>query len=102
MMNQPEGTRTMGLPPKKHTLEDVPEAIIVAEIVKSGDKLILPESCSLTQAKALIERRMQYEEETVIIDMTYDVFPWDGAHAFAKVLTNKYGWAPGEGPPYFF
>ena len=93
----------MGIPKvREHTLEDLPEAVIVAEIVKSGDKLILPEACTLTQAKSLIERRMQYEEETVVIDMTYDVFPWDGAHAFAKVLTNKYGWAPAEATRSFF
>ena len=87
---------------KPHTLEDVPEAVIVADIVHTGDKLILPEACSLTQAKSLIERRMQYEQESVIIDMTYDVFPWDGAHAFAKVLTDKYGWAPAEATKGFF
>lgn len=90
------------MPTPKHTLENVPEAVIVAEIVKSGDKLILPEACSLTQAKSLIERRMQYEEESVVIDMSYDVFPWDGANAFAKVLTAKYGWAPAEATKGFF
>lgn len=93
----------MPTPAKKpHTLEDVPEAVIVADIIHTGDKLILPEACSLSQAKNLIERRMTYEQEDVCIDQTFDVFPWDGAHAFAKVLTNKYGWAPAEATRSFF
>lgn len=81
---------------------EVPEAVIVAEIIHSGDKLILPESCSLKQAKNLIERRMDYEQETVELSRVFDVFPWDGAHAFAEVLTAKYGWAPAEATPSFW
>lgn len=81
---------------------EVPEAVIVAEIVHSGDKMILPESCSLKQALNLIERRMAYEQETVSLSQTFDVFPWDGAHAFAEVLTAKYGWAPAEATPGFW
>lgn len=89
---------------KLATLEKaaLPEAVIVAEIVHTGDKLILPEACSLKQAKNLIERRMAYEEETVDMSQTFDVFPWDGAHAFAAVLTRKYGWAPAEATPSFW
>ena len=87
-----------------NTLKDaeVPEAVIVAEIVHTGDKLILPEQCSLKQARNLIERRMKYEEETVSLSATFDVFPWDGANAFAEVLTRKYGWAPAEATPSFW
>jgi len=80
----------------------VPEAVIVAQIEKKGEKLIVPEGISLQQAKDLIERRMAYEEEDVDISRTYDVFPWDGAVALSAVLAEKYGWAQAVPTPGFF
>jgi transitional endoplasmic reticulum ATPase len=80
----------------------IPEAVIVAEVVKSGEKLIIPENCSLTQARDLIERRMEYEQEVVSLQDSFDVFPWDGAVAFDAVLTDVYGWSPAESTPGFW
>jgi transitional endoplasmic reticulum ATPase len=87
---------------KGKTLDEAAEPIINAEIVKTGDKLIVPEGVSLRQAKALIERRMSYEEEEVSLSESFDVFPWDGAHAFDKVLTAVYGWTPAEAQKSFW
>jgi len=87
---------------KGKTLDEAAEPIINAEIVKTGDKLIVPEGVSLRQARDLIERRMSYEEEEVSLSESFDVFPWDGAHAFDKVLTAVYGWTPAEAQKSFW
>ena len=84
------------------TLANAKEPIIETEIVHKGEKLILPEGVSLTQAKRLIESRMEYENETVSLSETFDVFPWDGAHALDKVLNKQYGWAAAKPTPGFW
>lgn len=84
------------------TLMNAKEPIVEAEIVHTGDKLILPHGVSLQQAKGLIERRMAYEDEVVQLNETFDVFPWDGAHALNEVLTAMYGWAPATATPGFW
>lgn len=78
------------------TLDKAKEAIVVAEIVHAGEKLILPEGVSLPQARDLITRRMEYEEEDVDMSETFDVFPWDGAAALDTVLKRIYGWSPAQ------
>lgn len=85
-----------------HSLDKAVEAVVVAEIVHQGEKLILPDGVSLTQAMSLIERRMAYEEETIEMSESFDVFPWDGANAFDIVLTRKYGWSPAQATPSFW
>lgn len=84
------------------TLQNAKEPIVEAEIVHTGEKLILPEGVSLTQAKKLIESRIEYEEETIGMSETFDVFPWDGAHALDKVLAAQYGWAAAKPTPGFW
>lgn len=70
---------------------------VVADIVKLGDKMIIPEGMSAKQALALLERRIAFEEEEVVIQDTFDIFPWDGAVVLAEVFKEKYGWVPAEG-----
>lgn len=84
------------------TLNEQPVAISVAEIVRHGEKLILPEGMSLKQASDLIKRRFEYEQEETAFTEAYDVAPWDGAHALAEVLIQKFGWAPATSTPGFF
>lgn len=79
-----------------------PEITAVAEIQHFGEKLILPEGMSMDQAIDLIQRRKKYLEETVVIDETFDVFPWDGANALANTLIRRYGWVPAEATRSFF
>jgi transitional endoplasmic reticulum ATPase len=69
----------------------------VAEIVKYGDKITLPEKMSLPDAIKVITRRMEYEEETTQVVETFDAFPWDGAYSFDLVLQDMYGWVPQRG-----
>ena len=81
------------------TLDEAKEAIVVAEIVHAGEKLILPEGVSLPQARDLITRRMEYEEEDVDMSETFDVFPSDKRSANVRQILGRPGevWAPESG-----
>lgn len=78
------------------TLNDAVEIKAVAQVVRYGDKLILPEKMKIPEAIDLLERRMKYEQEEVAVHETFLAFPQDGAYAMDKVLTEKFGWTPGE------
>ncbi len=83
-------------------LSEAAKQVAVAEIVRMGEKLMLPEGMSLEMAIDLLERRKEYEGEETVFDETYDVFPLDGAHALDAVLVKKFGWAPATATPGFF
>ena len=78
---------------------DAKKEVHVAEIVRHGDKLIIPDKLSLAGAIDLIHRRMKYEEETVELSETFNAFPWDGAMALESVLVRMFGWAPSNTVP---
>lgn len=84
------------------TLQKEAQVVAVTEIVRHGEKLILPENMTLRQAQDLLERRAEYEKEVTAFSESYDVLPYDGAHALAQVLINKFGWAPATSTPGFF
>lgn len=84
------------------SLSDAAKKTIVAQIVQTGEKMILPEGVSLEEAKDLIERRIAFESEKAVISETFDVFPWDGAYSLNKVLNEQYGWAQAIATPGFF
>lgn len=84
------------------TLSEVQDRVVVAEIVNQGDKLILPENCSLDEAIALIERRKKFMTETVSMSQSFEVSPLDGAHALDRVLTSRYGWTDVGPTPGFW
>jgi transitional endoplasmic reticulum ATPase len=75
---------------------------VVAGIVRTKEQLQIPEGMTLLQAKKLIEARIVYEDQTTTIRRTYNVFPWDGAHALMRVLEQKYGWAQSIPTPGFW
>ncbi len=84
------------------TLAKAGPTVNVAEIVHHGEKLILPEGLSISGAIKLLERRQQYLEEDTKLSESFNVFPWDGAHALNVVLENRYGWSPAVPTPGFF
>jgi transitional endoplasmic reticulum ATPase len=67
----------------------------VAEIVRHGEKLIIPELLSIEGAINLLHRRMEYEEMEVDLTEKFDVFPFDGAYGLSQVIQNRYGWQEG-------
>ena len=74
----------------------------VAEIVRHGEKLVLPEQMTLEDALTLIKRRMEYDNRPIEMQETFDVFPLDGACALDAVLQRRYGWAPATSTPGFY
>ena len=84
------------------TLEQNEKQVHVADIVRHGEKLIVPDGMKLGDVLDLVKRRMTFEEEEVVVRRTYNVFPWDGAHALMLALTERYGWAAAEATPGFF
>lgn len=84
------------------TLSEQAKTVDVAEIVRHGEKLILPSGMSLDGALDLIERRRKYENEVTEFSEQFGVMPWDGANALNEVLRAKYGWAQATATPSFF
>lgn len=84
------------------TLEQAGPKVHVADIVHHGEKMILPEGMSLDDGIDLLMRRKKYLTEKVVLSDTFDVFPWDGAHALDRVLARRYGWTTQEPTPGFF
>lgn len=78
---------------------DPKKEVHVADVIKHGDKLIIPENMNYPAAIKLINRRMKFEEETVELNETFNAFPWDGAYALERVLVEMFGWAPSETKP---
>lgn len=83
------------------TLSDVKQ-VAVAEIVRHGEKLTLPETMGYDDAIDLLQRRKEFENQKTEFSETYDVFPLDGAHALDAVLIAKLGWAPAVATPGWF
>lgn len=84
------------------TLKDAGESAVRADIVYSGEKLILPVGMSIKDATKLLAEREKYLETEVNINENFDVFPWDGAAALEAVLDAKYGWAQAVATPGFW
>lgn len=84
------------------TLNEAAPAVMVAEVVRSGEQLQIPTGMTLPQAITLIKQRMEFEDTDVAISDSFDVFPQDGAVAFDNVLQRIYGWAPAIAVPGMF
>jgi transitional endoplasmic reticulum ATPase len=76
--------------------------IPAADVVRQGEKIILPDLMSTDDAMAVLILHKKYEEEEVRIVETFDAFPYDGACAFDNVLTRTYGFAPAVARETFF
>jgi len=88
--------------PRGTTLANAGPVAHVAEIVYHGSQLILPEGMSIPDAMQLLESRQKFLETTVRMSESFDVFPYDGANAIDRVLTEKFGWAAATATPGFF
>lgn len=67
-----------------------------------GNKIILPEGMSLDDGIQWLVRKKENEEKIVIVDETIDCFPLEGAYAFFKVLSEKFGFTTLADTPGFF
>lgn len=76
--------------------------IKLAEVVREGEKIILPTKMTNSEAIAHLQRLIKQDEEVVTPSQTFDAFPWDGAHALTLALNNLFGWYSLEKTPGFF
>lgn len=86
---------------KVPTEKPVPH-VAVADVVRHGDKLILPERMSIDDAITMLQRQKKYDEETIILTREVACFPWDGALAMTNAMKDMFGWVNAEPTKGFF
>lgn len=96
-MTTEQGQTLAEMGAKKKTIHDV------VDVIRHGDKLIIPATLTLERADAALHARMEYEAQEVSIHAPIEApFPFEGAYALYEVLTDRFGWANGIPTPGFF
>lgn len=72
------------------------EAVHIAEVVRHGEKIILPTGMKTKDAITSLQRQLKYDEEVVALNFEFDYFVYDGAYALAQVMKARYGFVFGE------
>lgn len=62
-----------------------------ADVVRHGEKLIVPEKLPLASAVDVLQRKIREEEQVVSVNENIVAFPWEGALAFKKALEEMFG-----------
>lgn len=62
-------------------------------VVRTGDKLIIPEGANLPDVIASLQRQHREDEQVVAISVKLPVSPWDGAHALVTAIRERLGHA---------
>ncbi len=63
------------------------------DIVRSGTKIILPEGMGYDDARKWLKRKEESEEQQVNFNASMKAYPFDGAYAMYKAITNLFGFA---------
>lgn len=80
----------------------VSKPVVLAEIVRMGQQIVLPEGMGYPTAIDVLNRQMTYEEEQTKISEVFDGFVWDAAYAFTKAMTNLFGFPMQEAKVHEF
>lgn len=72
------------------------------EIVRKGEQIIVPPTISLKDARTWLERQEKAEEQPFAVHETINAFPLEGALAFAKAVSRKYGFSQMVPTPGWF
>lgn len=72
------------------------------DVVHQGDQIILPKGMSLKAARVWLERKEVEQEQEIAIDEIIEAYPLEGAFAFAKAISKKYGFSALVPTPGFF
>lgn len=75
---------------------------IVAEVERAGEKILIPEEVSLSDAIETLIRKQNEEEQAVGFSHEFDAFVWEGAYALANALDARFGWFRGMTTPGSF
>jgi transitional endoplasmic reticulum ATPase len=80
----------------------------VAEVIRSGDKVILPEDADIPDIIKVLQRKHDEENQKIRVNTEVEVPPWDGARALNKAMEEELGvvvqnetfsWLTGRVPP---
>lgn len=74
----------------------MPPQVHVADVVRHGEKIILPTGMKTADAIDSLKRQLRYDEERVQMSFEFDYFIWDGAYALSQVMQQRYGFVFGE------
>lgn len=85
---------------KKNNEEE--EVVHVAEIVRHGDKLVLPERLEPHDAITVLRNYIEHQEKITQFSETLDCFIWDGAIALWKAANELFGFATPVPTPGFW
>lgn len=72
---------------------DIDPDTYTAEVVRTGDKIILPEGAILSDVIKVLTKQDESEKQTVGVNTTINAAPWDGAIALHKAITEELGLA---------
>lgn len=70
---------------------DVDPEVFAAEVVRKGDKIILPENAHIPEIIEALTRDYEKEKQKVSIKASVTCAPWDGAMALQKAITEELG-----------
>jgi transitional endoplasmic reticulum ATPase len=62
-----------------------------AEVLRTGDKVILPEGASIPEVIKVLQNEYDSERQKVSVNTSMEVPPWDGAIALTKAIHEKLG-----------
>lgn len=71
----------------------------VAEVVRTGDKIIIPEGANLPDVIKSLQEEDEKERKKVSLNSTIAVPPWDGAMALNKAINEILGFAVAQEIP---
>lgn len=65
--------------------------VYTADVVRTGDKIILPDGARLPDIIDVLQRKNKHEQQSTEIHSTIPVPPWDGAYALVKAIEEVIG-----------
>lgn len=65
--------------------------IEVAEVVRHGDKIVLPQNMEASAAIKILEAKAREEEEFTVFRRTLPVTPYDGAYCLSLAMEEMFG-----------
>ena len=71
-------------------IEGEPSAY-VAEVVRKGDTIILPDDANIPEIIEVLQRKHAEESQKVSVKTSVDAPPWDGALALQKAISEELG-----------
>jgi len=66
-------------------------ATYVADVIRTGDKIILPEGASIPEVIEVLDRKHKEEQQKVKVRTEVSAPPWDGALALQRAISEELG-----------